>query len=440
MLADTIRVHSLYAVLLQPCWWRVLATITSALQDTAPAAVEAEAAAAPPAAQLLQHPSKYCLPYHLDSAYGGKPMAWCLHECLPAITGLALHVLLVAELWDVWPWQLAQLQQLQADDSTSATGTGGTLGGSATRSSSAAGASGDGQTSSHTGTATITPTPAATTSSSSSSRSSQGPSVDMAASLDAFAKHPREPARWEVLMYSAGTPWPLLPDQGMPAAQQQEGQGLPPVTLQQLQLAVGAMSHAAARNVVSAALLLSLLLQRAEPDVRASFLAGPGGSALLAACQYWGHCYGVHAAAQSYVPGCTLVAPTKWSARSAVSHLLTALHPGTQAQASDWGLTGAANSFGLLLAWSYLVPAEGWEVVVSHVDAFAQWLGMVTTLFHTASPRLSASCMPGECARCCLPHLAAPTVRTDSSRDGTYSSPGIRIVHVTMCHGPCMSE
>jgi hypothetical protein len=81
--------------------------------------------------------------------------------------------------------------------------------------------------------------------------------------------------------------WLLLPPQGVEWGP--EGQQLPPVTLQQLQLAMCGLAYADAYAAPTAALHLALLLQRADPGLRAEFLGGPGGNSTLATYLYWGH-------------------------------------------------------------------------------------------------------------------------------------------------------
>jgi hypothetical protein len=74
---------------------------------------------------------------------------------------------------------------------------------------------------------------------------------------------------------------------------------LPPVTRQQLQLVLGVVVGAGGDMLASAALLLVLLLQRADPGLRAAFLSGPEASLLLSTLVNWGRHpgeYGQHGA------------------------------------------------------------------------------------------------------------------------------------------------
>jgi hypothetical protein len=61
-----------------------------------------------------------------------------------------------------------------------------------------------------------------------------------------------------------------------------------PVTRQQLQLLLRVLVQADADHLRAAALLLALLLQRADPGLRAAFLNGPEASLLLVALVNWG--------------------------------------------------------------------------------------------------------------------------------------------------------
>jgi hypothetical protein len=81
--------------------------------------------------------------------------------------------------------------------------------------------------------------------------------------------------------------WPLLPPQGAVLTQQSQEPHL--VTLQELQLAVCGLAYVARTGAPTAALNMALLLQQADPGLRAEFLGGPGGSALLSSCLYWGY-------------------------------------------------------------------------------------------------------------------------------------------------------
>jgi hypothetical protein len=329
----------LCALLRQECWWRALATYTTKLAGTTAAA--AAAAITPP--HLPKHPSKFCLPYHVNQAY-----KYQLPSDLPLYvqTGgvqIALHVLLVAQLWEVWPWQLEQLQAAAAVASPA------TPMSAASSSSNTADAGGVDMTCSSDG------------SSSSSSSSRQVVPAHWAPSMLRNPKLPPCAETWPIVLKATGIEWPLLPPHGAGSVQP-GAKELPPVELQQLQLAVSALSHGGDSEVAgSAALLLALLLQRADPGLRAPFLAGPGGTALLAAVQYWGYSSLNPAYSDDEV---TLYVPADRSRLRGVPQLLAALQGKGAALSAAWEALDPGTSLGLQLALCYLVPVEGWELEV----------------------------------------------------------------------------
>jgi hypothetical protein len=77
----------------------------------------------------------------------------------------------------------------------------------------------------------------------------------------------------------------LVAAEGRP---QLQGPKPAPVSQQELQLVLGLMTQAAGPICGAAALLLVLLLQRADREVRVAFLNGPEGSLLLATLMAWG--------------------------------------------------------------------------------------------------------------------------------------------------------
>jgi hypothetical protein len=153
---------------------------------------------------------------------------------------------------------------------------------------------------------------------------------------------------------------------------------------------------------VSAALLLALLLQRADPGLQAEFLAGPGGTALLAAAQYWGRL----GSSRQDMHGFSLVDPVGLGQGKVASRLLAALQEDCNEGPAGWKPASTSSSLGQLLAWCYLVPAGGWEVEVpAGWGAAPMHPSLVTTPHHLKSLQLS---MPGESAarapvqdRCC---------------------------------------
>jgi hypothetical protein len=205
------------AAVLQDIWWDDLAACSGTLLQMTSASGSA----------WSQHPCA------LRLAANSSPANACAHlqsktlEAVEDITENAVHVLLLAEVWDLLPWQLQQLEAACAGD--------GSKGGS---------------------------------SSSSSSSSSSGQLA-------------RTPSSWwadETFLDA-----PLLPIHRGTAGSSGTGNSspLPAVTLQQLQLVTCAMGQGYAAGMHSASLLLTLLLQRADPGLRVEYLGGPWGSLMM---------------------------------------------------------------------------------------------------------------------------------------------------------------
>jgi hypothetical protein len=308
-------------------------------------------------------------------------------------------VLLVAQLWEVWPWQLQQLQQDAARDEHLGPSTAAAAGiaTSAASSCGVAGADGD---------ATLcvvqhSDGSSGRSSNRNSSSSSRGATSVQQVSPPSFLRSTRLPpdhTAWETVLRSICIDWLLLLDQGQGDTQQHEGQGPPPVTLLQLQLAVSALAHGDdAEGAVSAALLLALLLQRADPGLRASFLAGPGGTALLAAAQYW--CTAAMEPGGRCMLFFALCHPVLWEDSSCAARMLAALQSGQSEETAGWKAKTPYGSLARLLAWCYLAPVGGWELQVPAAWGPApMWPYLVATLHHVRSLQ-QAQCvahMPGE--------------------------------------------
>jgi hypothetical protein len=301
----------------------------------------------------------------------------------------ALHVLLVAQLWDLWPWQLAQLQQASGSrhltpaaaaaarnvGSSSACSAGSvTVGSSSNSSNSSSGGCGGGCSGSSGG---------------SSRSSSSRDDVPIGESPGASGYAEEGLAALDSDIYrSLSMDWPLLPDSSdaLPLC----GPGLPPVTLQQMQLAVSALGCTDVLRATSAALLLALLLQRADPGLRADFLGGTGGTALLAACQYWGYYQKVALdhAQQDLWTGFPLAftGVDRSSSGPCYHHLLAAVQGQTLlGRPRLWRDLYPGCSITLLLAWCYLQLVPAWEQQLPAGDLMEDGWGwkVVSTPYHS---------------------------------------------------------
>jgi hypothetical protein len=369
---------------LQECWWRALATNLTASTDT----VAAAAASTPQAAHLPQHPSKACPAYHKQHAYGGQAAeGWPLGLQINWLPKL-FNVLLVAQLWEVWPWQLEQLQAAAAhnEDGRASVDAGAASAASAASSSGAARDSGKRSTQ-HSKYAT----------------NSSGSSKALAArwrappSLLGSKRLPAHHMAWDMVLRATGLDWPLLPKQYVGDAHPAD-RSPPPVTLQQPQLAVSALARSNAAGAVSAALLLALLLQRADPGLRASFLGGPGGTALLAAAQYWGYTAVLDSAAREIGQPFGVYDAVSWVQSAGAARMLAALNCDLPVEQAGWEPAAPSGSLGLLLAWCYLVPVENWEVEVpGGWGRCPRHPCLVTTLHHARPYAEKVSTHPGEC-------------------------------------------
>jgi hypothetical protein len=148
--------------------------------------------------------------------------------------------------------------------------------------------------------------------------------------------------------------WPLLPNAGVKVAPSNVEQ--PPVTLQQLQQAAAALAFCDATSFAAAAWLLVLLLQRADPGLRASFLGGPAGSSLCATCVARAY----HSVTQ---PGSDARGGEWWlhaytSPAAAAGSMMSALHGRFVEQPV---LLSRSFTTALLLAWCYLQPPQQWQ-------------------------------------------------------------------------------
>jgi hypothetical protein len=311
----------------------------------------------------------------LGEAHGGssqrKPLTMEDVSHLDAV----YRVLLLAQLWDLLPWQVKQLQE--ADDrgcDAVATATAAAAAAPATAPYASSQCAAD------------------VSSESAYSSSSRGGSSSGASSGGRGGTGGRGADAWwsSSSGYVSGgayrivgpwlpghfIEWPSRPphDWGVSTA----GDACTgPVTLKQLQLAVSALACAPGTWACSPALLLALLLQRADPGLRAEFLGGPGGTALLAAAQYWGNFSSRSPTGVWKQPTLVLIGSHKMNPGDCYRRLLALLQ-----QASDGRpgvMTGflAPHSFALVLAWCYLQPYPGWEEQMSPAD-LQQFAGLHT--------------------------------------------------------------
>jgi hypothetical protein len=277
-------------------------------------------------------------------------------ECTDEHSAKAVHLLLLAELWDLLPWQLQQLEAACVGDGSEDAGSssGSSAGGSgdasssgnervdclASSSSSGGGGLGDGGHGSGSGEGNTCPT---TTTSSSSSSGSDSQS----------AMHPG--SWWSAEVH---LDMPLLPAHRGAASSKQAGSYsssssassnmLPAVTLQRLQLVTCAMAQAQPGCIYSAALLLTMLLQRAGPGLRAEFLGSPWGSLMMhTLAEVWTK-EDVQGAACGFVRP-----PLPCDAEEALGDFRCIVR-GVRQKGVDLTAMPAATSSLLVLAWTHL--------------------------------------------------------------------------------------
>jgi hypothetical protein len=307
---------------MQGLWWRAMATCCRAAAEVGPPSVMMP---------LPGNPLRYCGQTWYGKGYAALLEDTILTESAESYFPPVLHVLLVEQLWEVWPWQLQQLQWVLArrgQQERTAPGV------AAAGAAAVHGVGGGGG------------------SRGSSSSSDEQPAAEETGVLTVTEE-------WSPGDVSVC--WPLLPEH-QPSSVSAGESGPGPVTLEQLQLAVCAIENADASGASAAALLLALLLQRADPGLRAEFLGGAGGTTLLAAAQYWGYhrndggipLGGPYTSLAVYTSG--LMAPDQCMGR-----LLAAVEAqGRQGPSCTWREQPGAQGALLLLAWSYLQPVAGW--------------------------------------------------------------------------------
>jgi hypothetical protein len=269
----------------QEVWWRSLA-----VQVT----VWSRAAASGQLQPRPLQPERCCPDY-------GAGYAWSpefVHDADGFAKNLgesALRALLRSEVWWLWPWQLQVLEAAaamaaasvgvegqEAGPSAATTSPASTAAGAAGTSTQATVACDAGRSSSHHTSSKPrsegSGSKGAGSSSTSSSSSSFGKARVWLKQHWADDDHRR----------SGSIPYPLTPALVAPGCVPHPQCPLPPVTRQQLQLVLGLLVGDGGYTFTWAALLLVLLLQRADPGLRAAFLNGPEASLLLVTLVTWG--------------------------------------------------------------------------------------------------------------------------------------------------------
>jgi hypothetical protein len=321
-----------WPVVLQEIWWDGLAACTGT--TTHRGAADGSAMSQHPCALRLAANS--CLAnacVHLMS----QPL-----RALEEASARAVHVLLLAEVWDLLPWQLQQLEAACAGDGSE------DVGASRSRSSSSSevGLGRDKHDSSSSGgggAASI-----CLTSSSSSSSSQSG-------------------VWWSEQVY---LDMPLLPpshigaagegEAGSSSSSRSSSSTLPAVTLERLQLVTCAMGQAQPDRMSSAALLLTLLLQRADPGLRSQYLGGPWGSLML------------HTLAEapererSHQAACGWVQPQFVCDAELALEVVKVVAQGVGSGEMVFAVHRAATSSLLALAWAHLEVVQQQEGATSH--------------------------------------------------------------------------
>jgi hypothetical protein len=268
--------------------WGYLATGSQALRQ---AVLPLLLQRTPRAARLLHPTLRRCPAYHKGRSYAAGVLKHFAHQPtqLPWHACRCLQRLIAAELWELWPWQLEvsqQLKQLLEEEAPPPLPQQQQQWQSLYQWSSMvpAGVSNPPNTAA-----------SSTTGSNSSSSSRQAPEGDLVQDV----VQPLLPQAMPLLHASSSSRsrhWPAPP-----ACQ------LPPVTQQQLQLAleyVCVTAELSPHDTRSGLMLLALLLLRAELPQRLAFLQGPWGGLLLAALQLYA-CdrMPLHEALQAAVPG-----------------------------------------------------------------------------------------------------------------------------------------
>lgn len=338
-----------YCLMLQDLWWHAMITthkVVAQRNDSLPSQSKH------PWARVLAANGTYGYPpQDLDGVSTSVLVAW---------SQATLHCLLLAELWDLWPWQLQQLQQLQGTStSTCCSDAAGDSSTPATTSSSSDDHHTGSSPSSSRGCSSTLHGPVGASSSMGSQTSLSGtPSNHSSSSRSVSSgatQHGGDGSAWGApRMPKAYLDFPVLPHG--PAALGNHPPA-PPVSLQQLQMVVHAWSLGNNSDFSTASLLMALLLQRADPGLRAQFLGSPLGS-------FWlDRLTGVpQQERQRWLPAGwrVLVCATVSEAREELMAAVRGAEPG-----SPLGSLPAACASLLALAWSHL-ERQGSDTAAGH--------------------------------------------------------------------------
>jgi hypothetical protein len=264
------------------------------------------------AKQVLPRP---LLPESSCPDYGAKH-TWPLDHwpellnSIQAVGSGTLSSLVQSELWWLWPWQLQVLEAAAAvaasaeEEEQQEEGPSSTAPVPAATAAAAAAAAGCGTSDSQATVGHGATCPAASGDSSSHSASSSF-TADIrtsgsngisngASSSSSSGTHNKVGifmkgvAAEGMSMFRGTLMYPLTPALVAPGSVPPPQCPLPPVTRQQLQLVLGLLVEAGGNTFNTAALLLVLLLQRADHGLRVAFLNGPEASLLLTMLVAWG--------------------------------------------------------------------------------------------------------------------------------------------------------
>jgi hypothetical protein len=340
---------------LQEAAWDFLATGSQALRELVLPVVQQRWS-------LLLHPTlRRCPRYHRGLSYGAGVIGQFKEDELDLLRrwgGGCDQQLVAAELWDLWPWQLEMLQKLeQLEQQQQGTGTphqtiregvqhGGQHGARSNSSSSNSAA----PSSCSSSATTVTRATNSNAFSSSSASTNCCGCDDIALAVERHVLLPLLPSTLQMLLLARGSSqW-----QAPPTCQ------LPPVTQQQLQLALERVCltvELSPQDARSSIMLLVLLLLRAELPQRLAFLQGPWGGLLLAALQQYGRGRTpLHVGVNAVVPG---LAPSsgmgmRLSRKLGVQGLLDSQKDDVSSR-----VIVTADSVSMMLMWLLLQPLDG---------------------------------------------------------------------------------
>jgi hypothetical protein len=227
-----------------------------------------------------------------------------------AVANRALGALVLAELWWLWPWQLEVLEVAKAVAAAVASAAGegqqaDPINAAPVETAAATGGSrrpdglrkadddiGSSSTAPkrihHDCTRADSSTSGSNNTDSGNGNSSSSGGGGGSCTQGSMQAPRKEVWRCEEHKFSSIIPYPLTPALVAPGCVAHPQCPLPPVTRQQLQLVLSLLVGTGGESFSTAALLLVLLLQRADPGLRAAFLNGPEASLLLVTLVTWG--------------------------------------------------------------------------------------------------------------------------------------------------------